>query len=264
MARSSSAEREARLARERLKRFSARQTVHERGVRRRRRDNVLAVVGVIAVAVLAGLSQATYFGIGPGAPEPAPSIDPSATAAPPEGSNIGDVPDPSLAEGRQWTGTLTLNDVELGISLDGALAPQAVAAFVQEVADDYFPGKTCHRLTDSSVRLIQCGSLDGTGMGDPDFSFGPVENAPADGIYAAGTIAMARASGDAYSNGRQFFIMLADGALPNDTAGGYTVFGTVTSGLDRLITEIADHGVEGDADDGAPVVTTVITAVAIQ
>lgn len=260
MARSKNAEREAREARERLRRYTARQSVHDAQVSRRRRDNVFAIIAAVVIASVAAVTQVVYFSTGPGAPVPVPS----ASASPsPEEANVGDIPDPSLAEGRTWTGTLTLNDVPLQISLDGAAAPQAVSVFIQEVQDDYFPGKTCHRLTAEPTGLIQCGSLDGTGAPDPEFQFGPIENAPADGSYPAGTIAMARSS-SAFSQGHQFFIMYSDGTLPGDTAGGYTVIGTVTDGLDAFIAEIASKGIADGLSDGAPVVPTTITNVTIQ
>lgn len=272
MSPSKNAEREARAARERLRRYNARQSVHAHRVRRRRRDNIIATVAVIVVAAVATVTQVLYFSAGPGAPltEPSTSATPAATSNPsptptqPGGENVGDIPDPSAAEARAWTGSLTLNDIQLGFELDGAAAPQAVAAFVQQVDDGYFVGKTCHRLTTGPAKLIQCGSLTGNGAGDPEYMFGPIENAPSDGIYPAGTIALARAGGAAYSQGHQFFVMLADGAIPNDSAGGYTVFGTVTSGLDQLISEIADAGTADGSTDGAPAVATTITAVTVQ
>lgn len=264
MARSKNAEREAREARERLRRFNARQRTHASQVRRRKRDNILAIVGAIVIAALAAVTQVVYFSAGPGAPVPSPSVSASPPIDTPAGKNVGDVPDPALAENRTWAGTLTLNDVPLGIELDGSKAPQTVAAFSQEVTQGYFIGKTCHRLTVSPARLIQCGSLDGTGAGDPAFAFGPIENAPKDSVYSAGTIAMARAGNDAYSQGRQFFIMLEEGTLPTDAAGGYTVFGTVTSGLDALISSIADAGTADGSPDGQPAVPTTITGVTLQ
>lgn len=266
-------EREARAARERLKRYTARQQVHEHQQKRRRRDNLLAVLSVVVVVGLAIGAQVLFFTAGPGAPEPVPSAEADATDSPEDtatGENVGDVPDPELAEARTWTGTMTLNDVELGIELDGAAAPQAVAVFVDEVETDYFVDTTCHRLVRSaSAGLIQCGSADGTGATDPTFGFGPIENAPEDQVYPAGTIAMARAGDDAFSNGRQFFIVFEETTLPNDSAGGYTVMGTVTSGLDTLVSDIADAGIEPAADgsesnDGAPVVPTTITSVTLQ
>ena len=265
MAASKNTEREAREARERLRRYNARQTVHAHQVSRRRRDNLFAIGAVIVVAALATAAQLFYFNGGPGTPTPAPSASASAEAETPVGTNVGDVPDPSTAEARTWTGEMSLNDVQLGISLDGALAPQAVASFVKSVQDGYYIGTTCHRLVSSaSANLIQCGSADGTGATDQSYSFGPIENAPADGVYTTASIAMARAGNDAYSNGRQFFIVLSDTELPADTAGGYTVFGTVTSGIDQLIAQITSAGVVDGGSDGAPVVPTTITALTIQ
>lgn len=238
--------------------------MHESQVRRRRRDNILAIVGAIVVAALAAFTQVMYFTAGPGAPLPEPSSSPTSQPDPTTGENIGDIPDPSLAEGRTWSGTLSLNDVALDIELDGQAAPQAVAVFLQEVQNGYFEGKTCHRLTVGSPGLIQCGSEDGTGASSPDFRFGPIENAPADNVYPAGTIAMARIGGAAYSQGHQFFIMYEEGTIPADAAGGYTVFGTVTGGLDEFRAQIADAGTADGSQDGPPSVATTITGVTIQ
>lgn len=263
--------REAREARDRLRRYNARQEVHTRQVRRRRRDNIGAVSGVVLVAALATVTQLLYFNGGPGTPVPSASASaaeatPSATASPTPGQNVGNVPAPTFAEGRTWTGSMTLNgNVELGVSLDGAAAPQAVSSILADSTTGYYVGKTCHRLViGDTAGLIQCGSLDGTGATDPGYSFGPIENAPADGIYKAGTIAMARAGGDAYSNGRQFFIVFQDTSLPADAAGGYSVVGSVSSGLDSLVAQIAAAGTSNGQSDGPPVVPTTISAFAIQ
>lgn len=232
---------------------------------RRRRDNLFAIGAVVIVAALATVGQVFYFNGGPGTPTPAPSASSTPGAEAPAQTNVGDVPDPSLAEGRAWTGELTLNDVALGVALDGALAPQAVASFVASVNSGYYLGTTCHRLVSSeSANLLQCGSGDGTGATDPAYSFGPIENAAVGGVYPTATLAMARASNNAYSNGRQFFIVLSDSAIPDDAAGGYTVFGTITSGLDELIAQITSAGVAGGGSDGSPVVATSITALTIQ
>jgi peptidyl-prolyl cis-trans isomerase B (cyclophilin B) len=179
-------------------------------------------------------------------------------------------PDPALAESRIWTGELTINDIVLGIELDGVNAPQATAGWVQAASTDYYPGKTCHRLaTTAGFAFLQCGSVDGTGASDPDFSYGPIENAPADGIYPAGTIAMARGAGDAYSNGHQFFIVTDSTTLGTDEAGGYTVVGKVTSGLENLIAEITSKGIDpeqigADGQSGAPLVPATITGLTLE
>jgi peptidyl-prolyl cis-trans isomerase B (cyclophilin B) len=259
---SKNTEREVRLARERLRRFNARQAVHAHQVKRRRRDNVLAVIALLAVAAIATAAQVSYFSVGPGVPEA--TATPSATPTPgADGANVGNVPAPEVAEARTWTGSLTINDVPLAVSLDGAAAPQAVASVITDAQSGYYNGSTCHRLVNSeSLKTLQCGSIDGTGAGDTTYSFGPVENAPETGLYPAGTIALARAESQ-YSQDHQFFILLADSTIDGST-GGYTVIGSVTEGLDALQAAVADAGIVDGATDGAPVVPTTINSFTIQ
>jgi peptidyl-prolyl cis-trans isomerase B (cyclophilin B) len=106
--------------------------------------------------------------------------------------------------------------------------------------------------------VLQCGDPTGTGSGGPGYSFGPVENAPKNGVYPAGTIAMAR-SDSPDSNGSQFFIVYKASSLP---APGYTVLGRITSGLD-VVQKVAAGGAQGGSD-GKPVraVSIVSTSVA--
>jgi peptidyl-prolyl cis-trans isomerase B (cyclophilin B) len=63
--------------------------------------------------------------------------------------------------------------------------------------------------------------------------------------------------------GSQFFIVYEDSKIPDDGAGGYTVFGEVTAGLAGLDPIIA-AGVNGGAGDGKPKVTTVIKNITIK
>jgi peptidyl-prolyl cis-trans isomerase B (cyclophilin B) len=259
-------QREQREARDRLQRYQARQQVHATQTQRRLRDNIIAIIGVIVVAGLAVTTQFFYFTAGPGAPTPEPSS--SASGDPAAGQNVG-APDASLSEGRTWTGEIVLNgDIPLGIELDGVNAPQATAGWIQDVSTGYYDGKTCHRLaTSDGFAFLQCGSLDGTGASDPSFSYGPVENAPADSVYPAGTIAMARVGDSPYSNSHQFFIVTDTTTLPSDTAGGYTVVGRVTSGLEKLIQDVTSAGIGtpgADGVSGTPAVPTTITTVTLQ
>ncbi|MGO1406422.1 peptidylprolyl isomerase [Agrococcus casei] len=246
--------------RRRVRDYQARQTVHEHKRSRRRRDNIIAVIAVVVAGGLgtaatlaynsqhdadvdASESQTTQ-------PTETGSTEPTAT----DGTRTDAVPDPSYAEDRTWTGTMVVNGVELAVELDGAAAPQAVSAVVKSAQDGYYDGKVCHRMTTSpGFELLQCGSKGGDGMGEPAFQYGPIENAPEDDAYAAGTIAMARQSGNANSNGYQFFIVYGDTSIPSDAAGGYTVIGQVTGGLDQLKDDVVSLGVEGDAPDGTPV-----------
>lgn len=252
-------QRESREALNRLKRYEARRELHATQNRRRVRDNILAVVGVVAVAGLAGFAQFSFFSWGPGAPTP----EPTATETPAAGENVG-APSPDLAEGRVWTGAFTFNETVVGIELDGTVAPQAVAGFVQDYGQEYYPGTTCHRLA-GDLSFLQCGSVDGVGGPDPLYSFGPIENAPADDLYPAGSIAMARGA-DPYSNGHQFFIVLTDTTLDGST-GGYSIVGTVTSGLEELRALVAD-GVDpatvGADGSGFPLTPITITNFTLQ
>ncbi|GAA2221978.1 peptidylprolyl isomerase [Herbiconiux moechotypicola] len=262
----SSQERAAREARTRLRDYQARQQAYSERRRRRVRDN--AIAAVVVVLLLAGVTaaQVFYFSDGPGAPVASASAtstpSPSETAA--TGENTGDVPSADLAEGRTWTGTLTIDDIPLAISLDGAAAPQAVSAFIDQAQSGFFTGTACHRLTTSGLFVLQCGDPTGTGTGGPGYSYGPVENAPADNVYPAGTIAMARQGDNGYSMGSQFFIVYDDTTLPTDTAGGYTVIGQVTSGLDALDAGVIAQGVVDGASDGQPVAPAVISGVTVQ
>ncbi|WP_026373744.1 peptidylprolyl isomerase [Agrococcus lahaulensis] len=231
----------------RVRDYRARQAVHERRKRRQRRDSLIG--GGLALVVLLGGTALIAL------QQPGDAADPADTAAPAASESAGEslVPDPSLAEGRSWTGTMTLNGVELGVELDGAAAPQAVSAVLFDTQRDYYDGSTCHRLTTSEgFSVLQCGSIDGQGGGDPSFMYGPIENAPADDLYAEGTIAMARQSGNAESNGHQFFIVYGDTTIPSDSAGGYSVIGRVTSGLDALREQVIAKGTQGGVPDGPP------------
>ena len=249
-----------REARDRLRRYAARQQVHAAQVSRRRRDDVLAAVGVVVVVTLAVLTQVVWAQDDPGAASPTASPSASSPTA------TGDVPSSDIAEGRTWTGQLDLNsDVQLGIELDGAAAPQATSVIVDLAGKGFYTGTTCHRMSDAdSAKFLQCGSANGDGTGDAGFTFGPLENVPADGLYPAGSIAMARGE-QPDSQSTQVFVTYADTYLDAST-GGYTIVGRVTSGLDQLTSRITDAGLTPgrDANDGAPVVPTTITSLTVE
>lgn len=263
MASSKNQERDAREARDRLKAYNARQAVHTTQIKRRRRDNLVAALGVVVIAAAATGVQVFYFTGGPGAPVPVPSASASDAAA--TGTNVGAIPDVSVAENRTWTGEMSINGIPLGFELDGVNAPQATAVFVTDAQSGYYSGKNCHRLVQSATAgLLQCGSQTGDGTSDPSvFAYGPYENVPADGNYLTGYLAIAR-TGSAYGNGHQFFIVFSDTYLPGDSYGGYTVVGKITSGLDQLVAGVVSGGIADGSEDGAPVVTTIIDSVTVQ
>lgn len=185
-------------------------------------------------------------------------INSSASSKPEEPG--GTLPPPATAEGRDWDVVLHTSVGEIDLVLDGAAAPQAVASFVSLASEGFFDGTQCHRLLPSS--LLQCGDPTGTGTGGPGYSFGPIENAPSSNVYPAGSVAMARVGGDGESMGSQFFLVFNDVLLPADRAGGYTVMGSVSAGLDVLI-DVAEAGTVDGSTDGRPLTSVIIERVEV-
>lgn len=253
--------RSSRDAKRRIQQMEAKRELRKDQEQRRRRDNFIAVGAGAAVLVLAVVLQLTVFSGNPTEEEFAaaeagitsPSASPTPTA--PEGQNSPTVPSADVATGKTFTGQLVLNGSPVGVELDGESAPQAAAVFKTLGDEGFYNGKTCHRLTTGEeFGVLQCGSSDGKGGGDPDYTWGPLENTPEDNMYPAGTIAVARTGNNAYGNGTQFFIVYKDTRIPADSAGGYTVVGKVTSGLET-VEAIAAAGIVpgGSGTDGAPV-----------
>lgn len=247
--------------RRRYEKWQARQSAARA---RRQRQRVIAASLVGALVIGTGVVAAVVLTRDETAPQTAATASGTPTPAPTyparEG-NGGAVPDPAAAEGRTWTGTIATSAGPVEVELDGAAAPQAVANFVTLAGEGYFDGTLCHRLVPSGIFVLQCGDPTATGTGGPGYSWGPVENAPADDVYPAGTIAMARIGGDAQSMGSQFFLVYEDSTIPSDAAGGYTVFGRITSGLD-VVQAIADAGTQPGTE--RPVQDVIIEGVEIQ
>jgi peptidyl-prolyl cis-trans isomerase B (cyclophilin B) len=173
-----------------------------------------------------------------------------APPAPGQAQKYDNPPPKTLAGGTTWTATLETNCGEIVMELDGKAAPQTVSSFVFLAQKHYFDETPCHRLTTSGIYVLQCGDPTGTGSGGPGYGYG-IENAPPNGVYPAGALAMARTS-DPNSNGSQFFIVYKKTSLPTE-GGGYSIFGTVTKGLD-IVQQLAAKGTDdaNSAGDGHP------------
>lgn len=261
-----------REARERLRRYTARQKVHAFQVKRRFRDNLGAIIAVVVIGALGTGTQIAYAngGFGPKAPASSASASasstPTATSTATAGSDTGDVPSKTIAANRTWNGTLTLNDdVTLGIQLDGKAAPQAASVLISLIKTGFYKGTYCWRMSNApAAKFLQCGAGKSDGTGDDGFEFGPLENVPASSEYTTGVIAMARSTSQ-YSQATQFFIVYGDTYLDAST-GGYTVVGKITSGLSSMETNITDKGLTAvnSSTDGSPKVATTITAATIK
>jgi len=132
-------------------------------------------------------------------------------------------------------------------------APLTVGSEVFLANEGFYDQTSCHRLTTAGIYVLQCGDPKGNGTGGPGYSV-PDENLPAEGTsnYPAGTVAMANAGPG--TAGSQFFVVYQDTTLPS----GYTIWGTVTQGLD-ILQGIAAAGVSGGSADGPPAQPVFIT-----
>ncbi len=251
----SSKKKVAGIASERLEAFESKQRLEASKANRRKTDNRLALMFASGAVVLAVVSQLAYFSFGPGSVADSTETEPE---------NISElVPSSSIAESRIWTGSMQVGDATLELELDGVNAPQAVANFIDLNSKGFYEGVSCHRLVTEGIYVLQCGDPSGDGSGGPGYTFGPIENAPSDDLYKEGVLAMARVGGDGSSMGSQFFIVYQDSTIPSDAAGGYTIFGKITQGLDQL-GPIINAGVEGGATDGPPALPTAIGAIELR
>ncbi|MGL5830203.1 MAG: peptidylprolyl isomerase [Angustibacter sp.] len=237
-----SSDRERERAKRRYAKQQARLAV--KAERTQRRQQVIgAVLAVLIVAGGVALLRAQNDDAEPVVaaeqPSSSPSPSPSPTKTPPP---------KSLAENARWTSSVKTSAGNLELELFGDKAPQTVASFIALSREKFFDKTSCHRLTTQGIFVLQCGDPQGTGAGGPGYGFG-LENAPADGKFPAGTVAMAR-SIDPNSNGSQFFIVYQDTQLPTE-GGGYSIFGKVTEGL-PVIAKVAKAGVKSGGTDGPP------------
>jgi peptidyl-prolyl cis-trans isomerase B (cyclophilin B) len=255
-------EQERARARRRYERQQA--TLAQRESDQARRMRLVAIVTVILLVFgVAGVLGAIYAN--DTEPE-APTTTAAGCELPPAALGTGaqlSLPEASTAKGKTYVATVTTNCGDIELTLDGEKAPQAVASFIELSKQNYYLNAPCHRLTtDASLKVLQCGDPTGTGQGTPGYGFA-VENAPKDGTYPRGTLAMARTTDPKKGNGGQFFIVYGDSTLPDPD--GYTVFGTVTSGLD-IVDKIAAAGVApggASATDGFPAAPISILRVAV-
>jgi peptidyl-prolyl cis-trans isomerase B (cyclophilin B) len=250
-------------------------------VRRRRQTTAGIVVGLVVVLGIVGTvwalggfsSKTTTPAAGPCLWAPA-APDPSAS------SNLKDVGTPP-ATGTATTGTdtmtIALNGGTVVGSLDVAKAPCTSASFLYLAGKKFFDNTSCNRITTATTYLLQCGDPGTSGQGGPAYTFAnenvptapdtsasPSDSASADSsgtvIYPRGTLAMAAPTAD--QNGSQFYIVYKDSPLPPQ----YTVFGTVTSGLDVLDKIAAAGAVDAAgkaATDGKPKNPVTITTLTV-
>ncbi len=247
---------------DKLSSYQAKQDlIHSRG-EIAKRDNKAVLFTSLAALVLAAGGQFVYFNFGPGY---VPSVEDllSEEGIDPANPSEYSLPSPDLAEARTWEANLSVGGSEVALEIDGTKAPQATANFIYLAQQGFFENVKCHRLVTAGIYVLQCGDPSGDGTGGPGYSFGPIENAPSDDTYLEGYLAMARRGGDGSSMGSQFFIVYKDSVIPSDAAGGYTVFGRVTGGLEA-IKAIAEAGTADGSTDGSPATDVLLSNVSVK
>ena len=238
-------------ARRRLERQIQRR--QEAAAARKRRNLVMAaglgVVVVIAAVVLVvtqvGGNDSTT------AAAPTPSATPSASTAAAKGDctytkggsptkNVGQPPNGKVSTSGTVTVDVATTRGDMTFALDRAKAPCTVNSFTYLAGKKYFDNTPCHRLTTAAnFGVLQCGDPGGSGSGGPGYSFG--DELDKNGKYTKGVLAMANSGPN--TNGSQFFIVYKDTQL----APNYTIFGTVTKGLD-VVENVAKGGTASGAD----------------
>jgi peptidyl-prolyl cis-trans isomerase B (cyclophilin B) len=238
---------------------------------------ILVIAAVIVVPKLVGSSDSPTPAAGSTTPasttKPAPTSSgglaagqklaagctaPPANQATPKQQK--EVPAKATAAGKTIVATVKTTCGDMTFELDGAKAPQTVASFINLAKTGFWAPSPCHRVTTQGIYVLQCGDPTGTGQGGPGYTFG-IENAPKDGKYATGVLAMARTQ-DPNSNGGQFFITYKETQLPTD-GGGYTIFGKVTKGLDIVEKIAANKALPPSPTDGTPVSPISILSVSV-
>jgi cyclophilin family peptidyl-prolyl cis-trans isomerase len=136
--------------------------------------------------------------------------------------------DQALDQNTDYTAVMQTSCGTITIALARDAAPQTVASFVFLADHRFFDGTFFHRVVDP-IDVVQGGDPEGTGGGGPGYSI-PDEATGAE-RYKTGTVAMAKSSAP-NSGGSQFFLITGPEGSNLDANPVYTIFGTITDGLD--------------------------------
>ena len=241
-------------ARRRLERQIQRR--QEAAAARKRRNLVMAAGLGVVVVVAAVVLVVTQVGgnDSPTAAAPTPSASPSASTAAAKGDctytkggtaikNVGQPANGKVTTSGTVTVDVATTQGNMTFALDRAKAPCTVNSFTYLAGKKYFDNTPCHRLTTAAnFGVLQCGDPGGSGSGGPGYAF--ADELDKNGKYTKGVLAMANSGPN--TNGSQFFIVYKNTQL----APNYTIFGTVTKGLD-VVDEVAKGGT-ASGDDGKP------------
>lgn len=278
----------AKRDRQRANRQSKLVAAQEAQRKNQTRRRVIRIGGIVVVALVAALvislvagrdgdeqdvatdgSTTTAVGDTASTASTAPPVSVPVTAPAPGATITGDTPCPAadgseqrtttfeqapptcIDPAKEYTAKVTTSVGELTIAFDPEQAPLAVNNFVVLSRYHYYDGLPFHRIvTDFVAQAGDANPQDGRmGTGGPGYTF--ADELPASPEqYVPGVVAMANSGPD--TNGSQFFIFTGP-TNPFLSNPNYTIFGTVTEGMDTTVAAIMAAGTQ---DRG---VTQVIT-----
>ncbi|HEV3364027.1 MAG TPA: peptidylprolyl isomerase [Acidimicrobiia bacterium] len=227
---------------------SARQAAILRARQRRSRRNRVMVAGFLALVLVLGI--ATLVSGGKESEDRCPKPDGSS----PRTTRFAAPPPPCIDAARTYVAEMVTNKGTITITLDPRRAPTTVNNFVVLARYHFYDGLTFHRVVPGFV--IQGGDPQGTGGGNPGYTFG--DELPEAGQYKVGSVAMANSGPN--TNGSQFFIVSGDTGVGLEPK--YSLFGEVTAGLD-VVKSIEALGNPED-QTGRPRETVTIQSVTIK
>lgn len=243
--------RERQRANRALKQEQEEKSDKKEQVRQRGFTIALAVIGVAAVlgllwfatrgddsstdtadAAAASTTSTTAFEAAVVVPAPGGTIEGTTECPAADGSSeritqFAEAPPMCIDASKSYTALMSTNMGDITIELDAVKAPNTVNNFVTLARYHYYDGTPFHRIVSDFV--IQGGDAVGPrlGVGNPGYLID--EEAPEEGEYEIGSLAMAKGQGDT-STGSQFFIITGENgaSLPAQ----YSLFGKVSEGLD--------------------------------
>ena len=208
--------------------------------------NIFLVLGIIALIVSLIVKPTRET-----APQTSGTIE--STMKPSPSSKSLAKPELIINAKKTYSVTLQTTEGEIDILLDTKNTPQTANNFYYLAKSGFYDNVIFHRVIPGF--MIQGGDPTGTGTGGPGYKF---EDEKFVGEYTRGTVAMANSGPN--TNGSQFFIMHADTSLPPN----YTIFGTVTKGLEVVDKIATAKTIEDGLENSTPVTPTVITKAIVQ
>lgn len=174
-------------------------------------------------------------------------------------------PEQVLEEGVSYEAVIETSCGDIVIVLLADEAPETVNSFVFLARQGYFDGQRIHRI-DTSIDVLQGGDPTGTGTGGPGYTI--PDELTGEESYGPGVFAMANAGPG--TGGSQFFIITGEDGHALDGQGLWTIFGTVTDGLDvaqeiqQLPVQDPDAAAAGDLSGQQPAQAVYLERVTIR